>query len=144
MRGRICRPLTATKRIPLSHEDGDMPVEFAAYDPDEAGDGFRLSDGTEANEILEFLVDQSGKGFTPEEISEATDVPRESVRTTLASLEARDLVRHREPYWAIGLEDRLGVYEGMLEGMEAMKDRHGDDDWTGWEEMAVDPRPVDE
>ena len=121
-----------------------MPVEFAAYDPNEVGDGFRLSDGTEAKAILEFLADQPAMGFTSEEISESTAIARESVRTTLASLEAHDLVRHREPYWAIGVEDRLGVYEGMFEGVDAMEDRHGDDDWTGWEEMAVDPRRVDE
>ena len=121
-----------------------MPVDFAQYDPDEDDGGFRLTEGTNAYDILEFLAQHPEQGFTPKEISQETDIPRGSVGTTLARLEERSLVRHKEPYWAIGDDDRLAAYEGMLQGLEAIEDRHGADSWEGWEETAVDPRDTDE
>lgn len=121
-----------------------MPVDFTQYDPDEDGTGFRLTEGTNAYDILQFLAQYPEQGFTPKEISQETNIPRGSVGTTLARLEERSLVRHKEPYWAIGDDDRLAAYEGMLQGLEAIEDRHGDDNWEGWEETAVDPRNLDE
>lgn len=120
-----------------------MPVDFEHYDPDET-EGFRLTEGTNAYEILSFLAAHPDQGFTPKEISEATDVPRGSVGTTLARLEDRDLVRHKEPYWAIGDDDRLAVYAGMFASLDAISDRHGGDEWGDWEAVAVDPRSADE
>lgn len=120
-----------------------MPVDFRQYDPDEDR-GFRLTEGTNAYDILQHLAEHPDKGFTPKEISQATDIPRGSVGTTLARLEDRSLVRHKEPYWAIGEDDRLAAYGGMLHGLEAIEARDGDDRWAGWEETAVDPRDIDE
>lgn len=120
-----------------------MPVDFSQYDPDEDS-GFRLTEGTNAYDILQYLAEHPDQGFTPKEISQATDVPRGSVGTTLARLEDRSLVRHKEPYWAIGEDDRLAAYEGMLQGLEAIETRDGDDSWEDWEETAVDPREIDE
>lgn len=121
-----------------------MPVDFAQYDPDDDAGGFRLTEGTNAHEILQFLASHPDQGFTPKEISEGTDIPRGSVGTTLSRLEERGLVRHKAPYWAIGDDDRLAAYEGMLHSLEAIEDRYGDDTWEGWEETAVDPREFDE
>jgi DNA-binding transcriptional ArsR family regulator len=122
-----------------------MPVDFERYDPDDAEGRIRLTGGTNAQTILEFLVARPERGFTPKEISEATGVPRGSVGTTLARLEERDLVRHKEPYWAIGEDDdRLAAYEGMIHGLEAIDGRAGDDEWGDWEATAVDPRGADE
>lgn len=116
-----------------------MPVDFEAYSPDEV-EGIRLVEGSNAHAILQFLADHPGTGFTPKEITEATGLPRGSVGTTLARLEANDLVRHKEPYWSIGADDRLGAYAAMVHGLETASDRFGDDDWSGWEAHAVDPR----
>ena len=116
-----------------------MPVDFEQYDPDESG-GLRLTAETNARVILEFLADNPAQGFTPKEIADATDVPRGSVGSTLSRLEERALVRHREPYWAIGDDDRLATYASMLHGLESAADRFEDDDWSGWRETAVDPR----
>lgn len=121
-----------------------MPVDFQSYDPDNGDTGFQLTEDSNAYTILEFLAEHPDTGFTPKEISEHTDVPRGSVGTTLARLEERKLVEHKEPYWAIGDDDRLAAYEGILGGLEAIEDRHGDDEWEGWEETAVDPRDIDE
>lgn len=116
-----------------------MPVDFEAYVPDDGGQP-RIVEGTNAHVILQFLAERPGLGFTPKEIAEATDVPRGSVGTTLARLEEDDLVRHKEPYWSVREDDRLGAYAAMLHGLEAAEDRFEDDDWRGWRDHAVDPR----
>ena len=118
-----------------------MPVDFREYDPDER---LRLTEGSNAHQILAFLAAHPETGFTPKEIAEATDIPRGSVGTTLTRLGERGLVRHKEPYWALGADDRLAAYEGMLHGLKAASDRFGDEDWGDWEATAVDPRTVDE
>jgi hypothetical protein len=58
-------------------------------------------------------------------------------------LEERQLVRHKKPYWAIGEDDRLAAYGGMLSSMEAIEDRHPPEDEDEWVENAVDPRDGD-
>jgi MarR family transcriptional regulator, temperature-dependent positive regulator of motility len=117
-----------------------MPVDFERYEPDAGDGGLRLTEGSNAYAILRFLADNPGTGFTPKEIAEGTALPRGSVGTTLTRLEERDLVRHKEPYWAIGEDDRLAAYASMLHGLDAANDRFGDEDWGNWEETAVDPR----
>ena len=59
-------------------------------------------------------------GFSPEEIHEATGIPRGSVETTLRRLEERDLVRRKEPYWAV---DRRSIetYEAVLTSVRAVE-----------------------
>jgi DNA-binding transcriptional ArsR family regulator len=116
-----------------------MPVDFEAYTPDE-DEGIRPVEGSNALAILRFLAAEPGVGFTPKEVAEATGLPRGSVGPTLSRLEASDLVRHKEPYWAIAEDDRLGAYAAMLHGLESAEDEFGDDDWGDWQASAVDPR----
>lgn len=89
-----------------------MPLGFAAYDPDEDGSSFRITEGTNAYDILQLLSNHPEQGYNPKEISQATEISRGSVGTTLARLEDHDLVRHKAPYWAISDDDRLAAYEG--------------------------------
>lgn len=119
-----------------------MPVEFREYEPDDSS-GLRVTEGSNAYRILQFLAEHPETGFTPKEISEATGVPRGSVGTTLGRLHENQLVRHKEPYWAIGDDDRLGAYGAMIRGLDAAADRFGDEDWGEWEETAVDPRTAE-
>lgn len=115
-----------------------MPVDFA---DDEWA--LRLREGTNAYRILGFLGAHPDQGFTSKEISDATDVPRGSVGATLSRLGERDLVRHKEPYWAIGEDDRLAAYAGAVYGLGAAEDRFRGDEWGEVEETAVDPRTGD-
>lgn len=109
-----------------------MPVQFDQYEAHAAGNDWPVREGSNAHRILRFLLEHPDTGFTPSEIAEATDVPHGSVGPTLQRLEARDLVRHKEPYWAAARDDRLAAYEGMLLSLDALADR--DDGWA-----AVDP-----
>lgn len=118
-----------------------MPVNFEHFDPEEGG--YRLTEGSNAFEILRFLAAHPEQGFTPKEVSDHTGVPRGSVGVTLSRLEDRDLVRHKEPYWAIARDDRIAAYSGMLHGVDAVEDRFGDEEWGDWEETAEDPRETD-
>lgn len=118
-----------------------MPVNFEEYDPENERD-FQFTEDSNAYKILKFLFNNPNQGFTPKEISERIDVPRGSVGTTLSRLEDHDLVRHKEPYWAIGKDDRLGAYVSMLHGLEVAEDRFGDENWGDWESTAKDPRKV--
>ena len=120
-----------------------MPVDFREYDPDAEQHSLQLTEDSNAYTILQFLATHPEAGFTPKEISDETGVPRGSVGTTLSRLKERDLVRHKEPYWAIGEDDRLAAYSAMLHGTEAAADRFGEEDWGEWEETAVDPRTAE-
>ena len=121
-----------------------MPVNFQEYDPDDDRGGLRLTEGSNAYTVLRFLAQSPEQGFTPKEISGETGVPRGSVGTTLSRLQTRGLVRHKEPYWAIGDDDRLAAYSAMIHGTDAAADRFGDEAWGEWRETAVDPRTVEE
>ena len=115
-----------------------MPVEFEEYRESSDGDGFdwTLREGSNAHTILSFLAEHPEQGFTPKEIHEATGVARGSVGKTLQRLEQRQLVRHAEPYWAIGDDDRVGSYLGMLSSLDAVAEREGTEDYDEWREAA--------
>ena len=122
-----------------------MPVEFEEYRESHDGEGFdwTLREGSNAHTILAFLAEHPNQGFTPKEIHEVTGVTRGSVGKTLERLKERQLVRHAEPYWAIGDEDRVGTYldegrdlSGSIEAMqrdyfEHSRDHHTFAEWVG-------------
>lgn len=75
-----------------------MPItidEFDRFDSDE-------SEPTNAERVLRFLVRNRENAYKATEIADVTGVAENSIHPTLNRLAARDLVRHKEPYWAIG------------------------------------------
>lgn len=117
-----------------------MPVQFDDYDREADEVDWVLTEGSNAHTILSFLLDHPETGFTPSEIAEATGLPQGSVGPTLQRLHKRDLVRHKEPYWAIGTDDRVAAYEAMLQSMEAITARGGEE----WAEIDRSEYEVDE
>ena len=117
-----------------------MPVEFDNYvDSKEVNDfDWTLREGSNAHTVLLFLAEHPDQGFTPKEIHEATDIPRGPVGKTLQRLEERQLVRHSEPYWAIGNDDRIGTYVGMLSSLETIIDREGTENLDEWRNAATE------
>ena len=78
-----------------------MPIsidEFETHDPD---------DRTNAEQVIDFLARNRDKAYKPVEIAEATGVVKNSIHPVLNRLEDRGLVRHKEPYWALGDSDRV-------------------------------------
>ena len=78
-----------------------MPIsidEFESHDPEKRE--------TNAERVVRFLARNQDKAYKAVEIAEATGVNENSIHPVLNRLEERRLVRHREPYWAIGdIED---------------------------------------
>lgn len=111
-----------------------MPVTFDDYERQSDEVDWTITEGSNAHAILSFLLENPETGFTPSEIARATDLPNGSVGPTLQRLEDRDLVRHREPYWAIATGDRIAAYEAMLHSMAATATGETDE-WSG-----VDPQ----
>lgn len=129
----------AASAITLDYIADSVPVEFDEYDPEEDG-RLRFTEGSNAHEILSFLANRSGTGFTPKEIHEATGVPRGSVGVTLRRLADRGLVRHKEPYWAAADEERLAGFAAAARGQRSVSERLGTEEEELWLEDAVDPR----
>lgn len=119
-----------------------MPVNFDEYRKQKDNGGLAFDPDTHAYRILSFLGDHPESGFKPSEIADRTDIKPGSVRGTLKRLEENGLVRHSEPYWAIGDDDRVAALTGTMLSLKAVGDRYADDEFEGWEENAVDPREL--
>jgi len=74
-----------------------MPISIDEFDG-------RDTDARETNaeRVVQFLARNRDKAYRATEIADATDVSENSIHPVLRRLADRDLVRHREPYWAIG------------------------------------------
>lgn len=116
-----------------------MPVDFETYDAD--APRVDLSEGTNARQLLAFLLDSPSVGYTPAELAAETGIPRGSVGPTLHRLEAAGLVRHKEPYWAAVEDDRVAAATAAFLGIETTGVTY-DDDWyaqnQGWDEELPD------
>lgn len=115
-----------------------MPVDFEQHEPGETR--VDLSEGTNAREILQFLLEYPGVGYTPAELASETDVPRGSVGPTLQRLESAGLVRHREPYWAVTEDDKIASAVAAFVGV-SLADSTFDDDWYARNEEWVEDVP---
>lgn len=115
-----------------------MAVEFEEYQESSDNGEFdwTLQEGSNSHKILAFLAEHPDQGFTPKEIHDATGVTRGSVGKTLQRLEERQLVRHAEPYWAIGEDDRVGTYLSMVSSLETISQREGTEDYDEWRNAA--------
>lgn len=116
-----------------------MPIsidEFESHDSEKRD--------TNAERVVRFLARNRDRAYKAIEIAKATDVPENSIHPVLNRLEQRDLVRHREPYWAIGdlqnvreatvfsstadfLDDELGP-ESREEWLTAAENADGNDE----------------
>ena len=61
-----------------------------------------------------------------------------SISVVLSRLEDRDLVRHKGNYWALGEDEAVAAYTGMLESTRAANERSGEEDMAEWLEHVVD------
>lgn len=67
---------------------------------------------TNAERVIRFLVRNRDRAFKASEIAEQTEVSQNSIHPVLRRLRERGLVRHREPYWAVG--DLEAIRDAML------------------------------
>lgn len=119
-----------------------MGVDFDEYQKQQEENGLPFDPDTHAFTILSFLSQNPDTGYKPSEIAAETEIKPGSVRGTLNRLEERGLVKHAEPYWAFGDDDRLAALSGTMLSLKATGDRYSDDEFEGWDENAVDPREM--
>lgn len=74
-----------------------MPISIDEFDSHDAAET-----PTNAERVLQFLLRNRDQAFKASEIAEATGINANSIHPVLKRLEERELVRHKEPYWAIG------------------------------------------
>jgi hypothetical protein len=124
---------TTTTLNTILYKPVRMPINADRFEHlDE--DGITLAEGTNAHEIMTFLVARPNEAFRQSELVEQTDVTSGSIGPTLQRLRERGLVRHRQNYWALGHEERLGQVTGLKSTFAAIN-RHYEpetrDDWFG-------------
>ena len=108
-----------------------MPIsidEFEAHDTD--------SEPTNAERVLRFLARNREQAYKATEIAEETGVNRNSIHPVLMRLEAQNLVRHREPYWAIGDPDAVRSASVFHEIASFLDDELGPERRAEWIEAA--------
>ncbi len=87
---------------------------------------------TNAERVVRFLARNRDKAYRATEIADATAVNENSIHPVLRRLADRELVRHREPYWAIG--DLDAVRDAMTFGSTAnfLDDELGPESEAEW------------
>lgn len=113
-----------------------MPIsidKFESHDPDD-----RL---TNAERVLRFLARNPDKAYKAVEIAEATDVHGNSIHPVLNRLKARGLVRHREPYWAVGRLDAVADAFVFQSSADFLDDRLGPESREEWLTAAEEDEP---
>jgi len=116
-----------------------MPIridEFESHDPDDGR--------TNAERVIRFLVRNRNKAYKPAEIATATGVNRNSIHAVLNRLEAQDLVRHREPYWAIGDPNAVRNADAFHSTAEFLDEELGSESRDEWLTAAKSDEASDE
>jgi predicted transcriptional regulator of viral defense system len=114
-----------------------VPIDIDTFESSSA-ERLESSGETNADRVMRFLASHPEKAFTQSEIREATGVKRGSISVVLSRLEDRGLVRHKGNYWALGEDDDVAAYAGVVESTRAANDRFGEEEMDEWLEHAVD------
>lgn len=80
-----------------------MPISIDEFDHYESPD----KSETNAERVVRFLAENRDQAFKAAEIAEKTEINENSIHPVLKRLRSRGLVRHKEPYWAIGDLERV-------------------------------------
>lgn len=121
-----------------------MPIDIDRFESESAD---ALGGGrSQPERVLSFLVQNADKAFRPVEISDATDVPENSINAVLKRLADRGLVRHKGTYWAVTADtERLRDLTHYRLVTESMNDLYGVEDPNEWlAETSEDSRNSEE
>jgi len=104
--------------------------EFESHDPENWE--------TNAERVVRFLAHNRDKAYKAIEIAEATDVNENSIHPVLNRLEDSGLVRHREPYWAVGDLDAVREARALSSTVEFLDDTLGPESREEWLTAALE------
>ena len=88
-----------------------------------------LDDRTDTERIVVFLADHDDRAWKASTIASKLDLETDAVSAILSRLKARELVRHKRPYWAITDDDnRLQEAYQLHQFHESADEQYGDED----------------
>ena len=105
-----------------------MPISidrFEEYDSPERRE-------TNAERVMQFLVENRDKAFKATEIAAGADVNENSIQPVLNRLRHRGLVRHKEPFWAIGDLERVRNAYMLRSTNRFLDEKLGEEDRDEW------------
>jgi Mn-dependent DtxR family transcriptional regulator len=110
-----------------------MPISIDRFEESE-----ELRERTTSERVVQFLLAHDEQAFTRGELADALDVAPNTVGTNLSRLKERELVRHREPYWAI-TDDHERVASAFKTRAEDayLNELLGEEEWDEWEGHAA-------
>ena len=87
-----------------------------------------LNDRTDTERIVGFLVDHDDRAWKASTIASQLDLETDAVSAILSRLKARDLVRHKRPYWAItDDDDRLRAAYRLHQHHQTADEQYGEE-----------------
>lgn len=107
-----------------------MPISIDEFDNHEP------ADETNAERVVRFLSRNADKAYKAVEIAETTRINHNSIPSVLNRLHDRDLVRHREPYWAIGDAETVRNAAMISDTASFLDDELGAERRSEWVEAA--------
>ena len=109
-----------------------MPIHKHEFENRDDDGTSTVRPGTNAYELLQFLLHNEEYAFTPKELSEETEVAYGSVSKTLSRLADRDLVVSSEEYWKVTDDESRIAMESLKshseQGRESREPRR-EPDW---------------
>jgi len=111
-----------------------VPISIDEFESHEPGD-----QATNAERVVRFLARNRDKAYKATEIAEATGVGENSIHPVLNRLVDRGLVRHREPYWAIGDRDAVRNATEFSSTAAFLDETLGPESREEWLEAAEEP-----
>lgn len=104
-----------------------MPISADQFDHID-DDTPTFEGGTNAYDVLTFLVEHREQAFKQGEIADATDIPTGSISVVLSRLEDFGVVEHKGEYWKAAPDDRIASLEAMFITQQTVADRYGDEE----------------
>lgn len=108
-----------------------MPIDIETFETT-SEERLRETDTTDTERVMRFLASHSDQAFTQNEICEGLGVEKGQLGVVLSHLQDSDLVRHKGDYWALGEDEAITAYSGLVESTRAANDRFGEEDIDEW------------
>lgn len=118
-----------------------MPISIDTFESDDYS-----VRPTIPEQVVTYLAANSDHAFTRSEIATALKADANAVSTALSRLESRDLVRHKDTYWAITRdEERVRAAYDLHAVSVALNREDGGIDVAAWDDAAPDaPHPSEQ
>ncbi len=111
-----------------------MPIQKDRFETIEEDS---IRPGTNAERIMNFLMDNQDYAFSMTEIADGAKIPQGSVGPTLQRMKEDGLVEHRANYWRVSdsyLASKAGIT--MVNDVAAEYDEGKEFDIEAWDEVA--------